>query len=48
MSDHINVRENELTNKAVKKNNELQKTACESYISLIFIKRKIKNSALVD
>jgi len=42
----MNILENELADKAVKKATELQKVALESYISLTFIKRKIKESAL--
>ena len=43
---HMNILENELTDKAAKKAIELQKAALKSYISLAFIKRKIKESAL--
>ncbi len=46
VSEHMNILENELADKAVKKATELQKVALESYISLTFIKRKIKESAL--
>jgi hypothetical protein len=45
---HMNIRGNELADKAAKKGTELQKLALESYVSLAFIKRKIKDSALVD
>ena len=42
----MNILENELTNKAAKKAIELQKAALKSYVSLAFIKRKIKEFAL--
>ena len=45
---HMNIRGNELADKAAKKETELQKAAIESYISLAFIKRKIKEKALID
>jgi hypothetical protein len=43
---HMNIKGNELADKAAKKGTRLQKTTAESYISLAFIKRKIKESAL--
>jgi ribonuclease HI len=45
---HMNIRGNELADKAAKKGTKLQRAAIESYISLAFIKRKIKESALTD
>jgi hypothetical protein len=42
----MNILGNELADKAAKKGTELQKSTPESYISLAFIKRKIKESAL--
>ena len=44
----MNIKENELANKAVKKETELQYISPESYISLAFIKRKIKETGLID
>jgi hypothetical protein len=44
----MNILGNELADKAAKKATELQKSTSESYISLAFIKRKIKESALND
>ena len=44
----MNILENELADKAAKRETELQKAAFESYVSLAFIKRKIKESALND
>ncbi len=45
---HMNIKGNELADKAAKKETKLQKTAIESYISIAYIKRKIKESALID
>jgi ribonuclease HI len=45
---HMNILGNELADKAAKKATEMQKSTPESYISLAFIKRKIKESALND
>ena len=45
---HINIKRNELANKAAKKEIKLQRTAIESYIFIAYIKRKIKESALID
>jgi len=45
---HMNIRGNELADKAAKKGTEMQRSAIESYISLAFISRKIKESALLD
>src|SRR5437667_3168483 len=45
---HMNIKGNELADKAAKKGTKLQKTAIESYISIAYIKRKIKESALID
>jgi len=44
----MNILENELADKAAKRETELQKAALKSYVSLAFIKRKIKKSALND
>ena len=44
----MNIKENELADKAAKKEIKLQRTAIESYIFIAFIKRKIKKSALID
>src|SRR5439155_18579082 len=44
---HMNIRGNDLANKAVKKGTELQYTTPESYISLAFIKRKIRKKGLL-
>ena len=45
---HMNIKGNKLADKAAKKGTELQNTFLESYISLVFIKRKIKESALIE
>ena len=45
---HMNIKRNELADKAAKKETKLQRTAIESYISIVYIKRKIKESALID
>ncbi len=42
----MNILKNELTDKATKRETELQKATLKSYVSLIFIKKKIKKSAL--
>ena len=44
----MNIKENELADKAAKKGTELQHVTPESYISLAFIKRKIRETGLVD
>ena len=44
----MNIKGNELANKAAKKETELQHATPESYISLAFIKRKIRETGLVD
>ena len=44
----MNIKENELANKAAKKEIELQYISLESYISLTFIKRKIRETGLID
>ena len=44
----MNIKENELANKAAKKETKLQRTAIESYISIAYIKKKIKKSALIN
>jgi len=43
----MNIKGNELADKAAKKDTKLQRTAAESYISLAFIKKKVKESALI-
>ncbi len=45
---HMNILGNELADKAAKRGTEMPKAALESYVSLAFIKRKIKESALND
>ena len=42
----MNIYGNEYTDKAAKKRTELQKISLEKYVSLAFIKRKIKESSL--
>ena len=42
----MNIHGNEYADKAAKKRTELQKISLEKYISLVFIKRKIKESSL--
>src|SRR5437762_12111924 len=44
----MNIRGNELADKAAKKGTELQYVNPESYISMAFIKRKIKEAGLAD
>ena len=44
---HINIRGNDLTNKAAKKGTKLQYITPKSYISLVFIKRKIREKGLI-
>jgi hypothetical protein len=44
----MNIKENELADKAAKKEAKLQHTTAESYISLAFIKRKIRESDLIE
>jgi hypothetical protein len=44
----MNIKENELADKAAKKETKLQRIAIESYVSIAFIKRKVKESALID
>ena len=46
--EHMNIKENELADKAAKKGAKLQHTTAESYISLAFIKRKIRESGLIE
>ncbi len=45
---HMNIKGNELADKAAKKEAKLQRTAIESYISIAYIKRKIKESTLIE
>src|SRR5438046_7251576 len=44
----MNIKDNELANQAAKKETELQKISTEKYVSFSFIKRKIKESALLE
>ena len=44
----MNIRGNELTDKAAKKETELQYINLKSYVSLIFIKRKIRETGLTN
>ena len=44
----MNITDNEKTDQAVKKETELQQTSAEKFVSLSFIKRKIKKSALSE
>ena len=44
----MNIKGNDLADKAAKKGTKIQRIAAESYISLAFIKRKIKESALTE
>ena len=46
--DHMNITDNELADQTAKKEAELQQTNTESVVSLSFIKRKIKESALLE
>src|SRR5204862_7372369 len=48
VSEHMNIKKNKLADKAAKKKTKLQRTVIESYISIAYIKRKIKESALID
>ena len=43
---HMNIKGNELADKAAKKGTKLQRIVAKSYISLTFIKKKVKESAL--
>ena len=45
---HMNIKGNELIDKAAKKGTELQYIFLKSYISLAFIKRKIRETGLID
>jgi hypothetical protein len=45
---HMNIRGNELADKAAKKGTKLQYITPESYISLAFIKRKIRETGLTN
>ena len=42
----MNIHGNEYADRAAKKRTELQKISLEKYVSLAFIKRKIKESSL--
>ena len=45
---HMNIKGNELADKAAKKRTELQHVTPESYISLAFVKRKIRETGLAN
>jgi ribonuclease HI len=45
---HMNIKGNELADKAAKKGTKIQRTIAESYISLAFVKRQVKEAALSD
>ena len=45
---HMNIKENKLADKATKKGTELQYISPENYISLAFIKRKIRETGLIN
>ena len=42
----MNIYRNEYIDEAIKKETKLQKISLEKYVSLIFIKKKIKKSSL--
>jgi len=44
----MNITDNELADQTAKKEAELQQTNTESVVSLSFIKKKIKESALLE
>jgi len=44
----MNIKENELANKAAKKETKLQYISLKSYIFLAFIKRKIRETGLIN
>ena len=44
----MNIKDNELADQTAKKETELQKISTEKYVSFSFIKRKIKESALLE
>ena len=44
----MNIKENKLADKAAKKGTELQHVTPESYISLTFVKKKIKETGLAN
>ena len=46
VSEYINIKENKLADKTVKQGTKIQRTVVESYISLAFIKRKVKETVL--
>ncbi len=45
---HMNITGNEKADQAAKKETEMQQTSVEKYVSLSFVKRKIKESALSE
>ncbi len=44
----MNIIDNEKTDQTARKETELQKICAEKYVSFSFIKRKIKESALLE
>ena len=44
----MNIKNNELANQIAKKETELQKISIKKYVFFSFIKRKIKESALLE
>ena len=48
VSKYINIRGNKLADKAVKKETKLYYIILKSYISMAFIKRKIKKADLIN
>ena len=48
VSEHMNIKKNELADKTAKKETKLQKKAIKSYISIAYIERKVKKSALIN
>ena len=44
----MNIKGNELANKVVKKGTEIQHVISKSYISLAFVKRKIRETGLAN
>jgi hypothetical protein len=44
----MNIYGNEMADKAAKRGTEMQNSSLESYISLAYIKRRIKESALLE
>jgi hypothetical protein len=44
----MNIYENEMTDKAAKRETKMQNSSLESYILLVYIKRRIKKSTLLE